>query len=1514
MDKLSYIKKAIGMTHTLISRLNGGLNKGSMIMRTKSVLLLTACVVALGGTAVLGTPGTAHAVPACGPINTASNPQTVTCTGAFNPYGAGISYDENTVPVLQQGNLQVNLSSTVAETTATAQGVYVKGVAGFNAGAVIFSGASVNATVFDGVETQTSGAGTAYITNGGTITSADVGAFALSGVGGTSTIINNGIVNAGSDGLLSDAGTGGVTNVTNNGTVSVSGVGAISGIFGTDNATIVNAGTVTVNGTTTGNEVSGARAVTVGASEAAGITNTAAGSIQVTATTNTAIGFGASQTNAGSANYTNNGALTVSATTGAAYGFDVVGGTSVTITDAQTAAGAATTTITGSGALNGVSVTGVGSGAVGVNFTGVGLGLNTSGGPATGVNISGGVGDTVNVARTTIGANTYTANMSIAGATGATGVSISGPGANAATYAGASLSVSGGTGNATGFNVFGGTNATVTTVATGGSAAVSVTSAGGYAQGAFLGGTGALTASIGDSLSVTNTGGGATGLFLLGGSSETATLSSGLTVSSSANQARGVYLTGTAATTIAAHVLGPIQVTGTGGSDAQGIHTDNGAAVTIDGAPAITVSGSVFTAGVYVNGALGPVSITTGAVTALSAAGNAIGVAAFSAGGISVVDAGIIDVTGVAGNYGVYTTATGASGAIADTLATVRIHGAAASGSGVGIWAVNNTTGSDATTVSVQQVTASGQTVTGIAGNASTGGAATVTDGSVAGAVHSGGITTTGTTSPGVVFFTTNGLLTITNNGLISTAGATSGGITGSSSGTGGVNINNWQVTTAAAGSQGISVATFGGPSTIVSNSVITTGANSSAIIATTGGGALSIASTFASTSGVGSAAIGTSTGAGATTITSAAATTTAINSDAISAGSSTGAITINSTNASATGAGGSNGVHAAATSTGAVVINLADGGATNSTNGNAVYVTTGGTAAINVGSAANTSTVSGGMWGINSTATGGTALTIKGTVTGGGGAAIKLAGGADTISNTGTINGFVNIVSTSDVFTNAGTWNTFGGNSTFDPPGLNTFNNTGTLNVVPSSTTATTISFLAPGVPLTFNNSGVINLQQTGVGGVAHTGDALNIGNAVYTGSGAASLHIDANLGNAVVGVSGAQTADELLVQTGSVAGSTSIVVNDVGAALPGKFNFVGIPVVLAGSSSANAFSLAGGSIDKGYVQYRLTQSGSNYYLVGLPSESAFEIGRTGAEAQSYWRRSGDVWADQMRESDFHKGEGLSIWAQASVASDTQKSHPTYQVVAVNTFTFTPNLDIDNQWSGAQFGVDYGMGHWGYGLTAGFGQQLGHFKADSDHIDLNGGNFGAYARWESEGLFFDLLAKYDGYTVKQKNQSPLFEVDFNGSTVGAQLQGGYRWTNGSTFVEPVASLAWSSSNLNAFNNPSAGAQVNFDHSTSLYGNAGLRVGTAMPYGDWMVTPYAGAYIQGEMSGDNKTTITAGANALQFADPRGGANGRFELGVSGHAKQGLQFSAAVDGTTGGSLSGISGRIGLAYRW
>ena len=137
--------------------------------------------------AVVALPGFALAANECGPASTATNPQVASCTGAFNPYAGGISYDESSVPPVNRGNLQVKVTPTVTEVTGVT-GVTAKGVSNFGADVLIQSGASIKAGA-EGARAFTPGNGTASIENSGAVTAATNGLDAIS-TGGTASITN----------------------------------------------------------------------------------------------------------------------------------------------------------------------------------------------------------------------------------------------------------------------------------------------------------------------------------------------------------------------------------------------------------------------------------------------------------------------------------------------------------------------------------------------------------------------------------------------------------------------------------------------------------------------------------------------------------------------------------------------------------------------------------------------------------------------------------------------------------------------------------------------------------------------------------------------------------------------------------------------------------------------------------------------------------------------------------------------------------------------------------------------------------------------------------------------------------------------------------------------------------------------------------------------------------------------------------------------------------------------------
>ncbi len=762
-------------------------------------------------------------------------------------------------------------------------------------------------------------------------------------------------------------------------------------------------------------------------------------------------------------------------------------------------------------------------------------------------------------------------------------------------------------------------------------------------------------------------------------------------------------------------------------------------------------------------------------------------------------------------------------------------------------------------------------------------------------------VSTQGPGSNGVTATSVNGAIAIVS-GTVSTQAASSFGIVAQASGTGGLSITAGTTTTAGAGSAGIAATTTSGAALVTATTVTTSNSGSDGIDAVTSTGAVNVNATTISASGVAGDGVhvmtsSTTTGGTVTLTTGTVTASNASSGNAINVQTGVGVISATTTgNTTATDA---DAIKLVSTS-GNVTAALGDGTTTTSSNGAGLHISTGGLATVTLGSSATTAALSGTTYGLQVSATGGLSATLSGTVGATSNEAVYASGGATAITNKGTINGYMILSNAGNTFTNVGTFNAFGGDTTFG--GTSTFNNSGTFNVYSGAVSATTLKLNGL---TTLNNSGTISLAN------GHTGDVLDLQGAAYAGSGGASLVLNVNLASTAVNGSAAQSAD--LLKAGAISGSTKLVLNDVGAGLPGQFNFTGIQVVSGTSSTSNAFSLAGGAIQKGFVDYVLVQQGSNYDLYGVPSASAFELVRAGAEAERYWRRSGDVWAEQMLGSDLKQGG--SVWVQVFGGGETNNSRPTYSFGAP-AFTASPVLDVRDSFGGVQAGYDWGHGDWGLGFTGGYTEQDGKVKSTGDTLDLKGGDVGLYARFANKsGFFAQALAKVDRYSVDFGLASLAGAPGFNGTTYGVDLQAGYRATSGPLFFEPILGVSVTHTDLDGFSASVGGVAASYGGGDSAYGKVGLRAGwTSLSSGSWKLSPYVGADWEGEMSGRPHVTLGSGGSSFTFEDAAEGGRARVELGVAGVGPGGFSAFAKIEGLTGDNVSGANARAGLAWRW
>jgi len=204
-----------------------------------------------------------------------------------------------------------------------------------------------------------------------------------------------------------------------------------------------------------------------------------------------------------------------------------------------------------------------------------------------------------------------------------------------------------------------------------------------------------------------------------------------------------------------------------------------------------------------------------------------------------------------------------------------------------------------------------------------------------------------------------------------------------------------------------------------------------------------------------------------------------------------------------------------------------------------------------------------------NNTGTGTTTINVNGSVTGTAGPSINADGHAAVvnISGPGSVNGFINLTDNADTVNNNGAFRATG-ISDFGL-GVDAFNNFALITAFGGATNFNGLE--------TLSNSGTINMSD----GAAN--DTLTVsGNYVGTGG---TLVLDTVLGN------DASLTDRLVV-AGNTNGSTGIIVNNAGG-LGAQTTGDGIMVVdVAGVSAANAFSL-NNTVVAGAFNYTLYQNG---------------------------------------------------------------------------------------------------------------------------------------------------------------------------------------------------------------------------------------------------------------------------------------------------------------------------------
>jgi opacity protein-like surface antigen len=231
-------------------------------------------------------------------------------------------------------------------------------------------------------------------------------------------------------------------------------------------------------------------------------------------------------------------------------------------------------------------------------------------------------------------------------------------------------------------------------------------------------------------------------------------------------------------------------------------------------------------------------------------------------------------------------------------------------------------------------------------------------------------------------------------------------------------------------------------------------------------------------------------------------------------------------------------------------------------------------------------------------------------------------------------------------------------------------------------------------------------------------------------------------------------------------------------------------------------------------------------------------------------------------------------------------------------------------------------------GLPGASGQVPNNITSQSPFV-------GAYIAATNGGFFVDSLVRYNNYDVSLNSPlSYLFnqKIDAHGYSVSGSIGYNYNLPNsGGWFVEPSAGLIWSRTSVGVLNEISPFAlppPINGGFSgtaqtndiTSIIGRVGLRVGTTVEVGGFVVQPFVAASVWHDFAGDITTSlivpVIGGTPQLvsNWSSSNVGTFGQYSVGVSTQPAAGWFAFARLDYRDGSELRSLSGVGGLRYQF
>ncbi|MFC6199215.1 autotransporter domain-containing protein [Ponticaulis profundi] len=422
-------------------------------------------------------------------------------------------------------------------------------------------------------------------------------------------------------------------------------------------------------------------------------------------------------------------------------------------------------------------------------------------------------------------------------------------------------------------------------------------------------------------------------------------------------------------------------------------------------------------------------------------------------------------------------------------------------------------------------------------------------------------------------------------------------------------------------------------------------------------------------------------------------------------------------------------------------------------------------------------------------------------------------------------------------------------------------------------------------------NNQGLIAFS------AGNGDDVLDLSNLSFHGDDGSTIAFDLS-----AEASGEQ--DELILR--DVTGTTSVRFSSDDVV---TLDTVSDLISFTGDVADDAFVMAAGAEDAGFLNYRLTMEADTLAVAMAPDIEVLEPVRLGSNITDSWQHGTDAWAKQTAQARIAPQPGVAMWAQYYGGSRDRDAQD--YAIAFDGADYAETLQSDTSYSGGQGGVAYTKGNTRFGLTLGFGNNETTLAQTDNRYRVDSYNVGVHGGWTNGMFFVDALAKADFADVEVELTSVDEDTDFDTTAFGLAAEAGARLGDESYFIEPVVGINWVSAEIDTLN--FTGASFSFDTAESMRLRTGARAGTQFESGGLTFIPHLGLFAEKELSGENGIAFTSGSQTIALADKAPSLYGRGEAGLTLEISERFVFFAEGE-LLFGDVSGGTGRGGFRLRF